>query len=68
MDADFLAGKTILCNVTLRQADLPTIKEGDAIVVLLSNGKKYLGTLGKFHFTITNEIASGNLEIQKSRK
>jgi hypothetical protein len=68
MDADFLSAKTILCMAAIQESKRSTIQEGDGIVVILSNGKKYRGTLGKFHFAMRNGIASGKLEIQKSKK
>jgi hypothetical protein len=68
MDNDFLSGKTVVCKAAIPDSQLSTLNEGEPIVVVLSNGKKYRGIVGKFDHTIKNKIASGNLEILKPVK
>jgi hypothetical protein len=68
MDTDFLDGKIVQCSAAVRESDLPTMPEGSSIVVLLSNGKKYRGTVHKFSYRVENGIATGSLEIEKARK
>ena len=66
MDEDFLAGKPVWCEAVVPESSI--FKEGDRLVVLLSNGKKYLGKIGVFNHTLTNGYASGKVEITRSQK
>ena len=67
MDQDFLAGKVIHCSavVPLNELKSPSIQEGEKIVIILSNGKKYSGKVLHFNHTVVHNFAQGYLEIQK---
>ena len=66
MDEDFLSGKSVWCHAVV--PDHTTLKEGEKLVVLLSNGKKYLGRIGKFNYKLEKGFASGKLEIHRTPK
>jgi len=69
MDNDFLNGKSIYCNAVLPLTEFTQgrIKEGGKIVVKLSNGRKYMGSVVSFRHTIKKDIVEGELEILKVR-
>lgn len=69
MDGDFLNGKTIYCKAALSLTEFiqGRIKEGEKIVIKLSNGRKYMGSVVSFRHTIKNNIVEGELEILKVR-
>ena len=70
MDKDFLEGKAVLCDAVLPASEYQKgkIKDGDRIVVLLSNGKKYMGFVVTSNFTVNNTHAFGKIEITRHQK
>jgi len=69
MDKDFLNGKSIHCSAALPLTEFihGRIKEGERIVIKLSNGRKYMGSVVSFRHTIKNDVVEGELEIVKVR-
>jgi hypothetical protein len=63
MDEKFLAGKPVLCKATVREQESAGLTNGVRIVVLLSNGKKYMSEILNFTYTVKNGYASGTLEL-----
>jgi hypothetical protein len=60
-DKLFLGGESIQCPAVLPVADMP--KPGERLVILLSNGKKYMGEIRDFDHTISGGHAQGKLRI-----
>jgi hypothetical protein len=67
MDAVFLKGDVVACRAVLTPAELREgrIREGEPILVLLSNGAKYKGLITAFNYVLIDEHAVGELEIQR---
>jgi hypothetical protein len=68
MDQDFLKGIPVFCKAVVTQSDLDNnlVKEGDKIVVQLSNRSKYMGRIKSFRYNFINGHAVGQLEIIKA--
>jgi hypothetical protein len=62
-DADerFLKGESIQCPAVMPVTGL--LNPGDRLVILLSNGKKYMGEITNFDHTIKGNHAEGSLQI-----
>lgn len=60
IDEDFLNGIPIECIAMISVQDYHAglIKEGDKIVVMLSNGKKYMGKVTGFTFSSIKTLLS----------
>ena len=66
-DEDFLQGKDVPCDAAIRESELSRLNSGESLVVLLSNGKKYRGSIRSFQYTIKNGIATGKLVITRNK-
>lgn len=67
-DDNFLKGNTIQVNAVISMQDYKAglVKAGDRIVVMLSNGKKYMGNVVTVEFSARdNKNVEGILEIIK---
>ena len=67
MDALFLKGEAVLCRAVLtpKEVEGEKIREGDTIVVMLSNGSKYKGRITSFRYVLIDEHAVGEIGISK---
>ena len=65
MDEAFLKGEDVLCEAAVAYKDLSSgmMGEGERIVIALSNGKKYMGKIKGFEYTLVNEVAVGKLKV-----
>ncbi len=63
----FLEGETVECSaaVTLEALQRGIFEEGEKIVVLLSNRKKYLGEIKGFSYEVIKQYAEGKLLVTK---
>ena len=61
----FLKGEEVLCEAAVAYKDLSSgiMAEGEKIVIALSNGKKYMGRVKGFEYTLINEVAVGKLKV-----
>jgi len=69
MDDDFLKGKPVSCRAVIEHAitNDTTLKEGDPVLIILSNGKKYKGRIHGINFFNISNFAVGELEIIRSK-
>jgi len=69
-DADFIDGKTIICEAVMTDGKFKTnpLHEGNKLVIRLSNGAKYMGTILRFNHAVKNGMISGVLEIKRSSR
>lgn len=67
MDNDFLEGKIVRCPITLVLTDVESgkIRVGEKLVVMLSNGKKYMGSLVHINYTLEGQFACGTIELRR---
>lgn len=65
MDEKFLKGNSVTCSAVISKEDFLAgkLREGSAIVIMLSNGKKYKGQIEKFTYTTFKGYASGQLVL-----
>ncbi len=65
MDEKFLKGISVSCQAVIREEDhlAGKLREGSRIVIMLSNGKKYMGLVEKFSGKTINGFAEGELVI-----
>jgi hypothetical protein len=63
MDALFLDGKAVTCPAVIDQKETGVLKEGMRLVILLSNGKKYMGEVTRYTYSVQKGHAVGALEI-----
>jgi hypothetical protein len=63
MDDQFLSGKPVACPAVVPAKQTEHIQQGQRIVVLLSNGKKYMGEVLVHRYSVRNGVAEGVLEI-----
>jgi hypothetical protein len=66
MDQAFLIGEVVICEAALPIESLGTLKEGDKIVIQLSNRSKYMGTIRKLHFAVNGKMATGHMKIVRA--
>jgi hypothetical protein len=67
MDSDFLGGRPVIGKAVIpTSSPLYAIQEGDAILIVLSNGKKYKGKVIKFEFFLLNDHHVGEIEFIRS--
>ena len=68
IDNLFLEGETIACDAVIPVKDLNKgiVNEGQKIVVLLTNRKKYMAKVSAFSYTIVNDYAQGKLYLKKA--
>lgn len=60
-DKLFLAGENVQCPAVMVVTDMP--KPGERLVILLSNGKKYMGEIIDFDHSIKGDHAEGQLRV-----
>jgi len=67
MDETFLKGLQVTCKAVIPEKDYlgDKLKEGSPIVVMLSNGKKYMGQVVGFSGKTLNGFAVGELIMMK---
>ena len=67
-DQDFLAGKPVKGTAVFLKSEFKddVLKIDGRIVILLSNGKKYMGKVSRFTYTPKGEIIEGEVEIVKA--
>lgn len=65
MDEKFLNGSSVQCPAIIPAEEFLSGKfnEGERLVVMLSNGKKYMDKIIKFSGTVKNGLAQGQFEI-----
>jgi hypothetical protein len=63
MDQEFLAGKPVQCKVVVKEPESARMTAGVRMVVMLSNGKKYMGEIVSFTYTVKKGHADGLLEL-----
>ena len=64
-DADFLAGRPVLCKAFFKEVE-PTLASGDAILVVLSSGKKYKGLIKAIQSFNISDISAAELIIVRA--
>lgn len=60
-DQAFLAFSTVTCRVTLKQNQF--LQDGDFLVIKLSNGKSYKGTVVKLDLLPLADYHFGEMEV-----
>lgn len=67
-DQNFLAGKPVKGKALFLASDYKddSIKVDGRIVIVLSNGRKYMGKVTRFTFVSKGEIIEGEVEIIKA--
>jgi hypothetical protein len=67
-DEKFLQGSSMQCPAIIPKEEFFSgkFKEGERIVVILSNGKKYMGRIIKFSGSVSKGLAQGHLEIMRN--
>lgn len=68
MDNLFLEGETVSCDAVIPVPDLNkgVLNEGQKIVVLLSNRKKYMAKISSFSYEIVEGYAQGKLYLKRA--
>ena len=64
-DNEFLAGKEVRCRAVVPKSGLIP-NEGDAVLVILSSGKKYKGKVIKFEYFLLDGYAAGDLVMVRA--
>jgi hypothetical protein len=64
MDQEFLAGKPVKGRALL-PAHARGITPGDAVLVILSSGKKYKGKVTNYNFFVLDDNKIGEIEITR---
>ena len=67
-DQNFLSGSPVKGNAVFMKSEFKAdlIKINGRIVVLLSNGKKYMGKVTQFNYVSKGEMIEGEVEIVKA--
>ena len=67
-DQNFLAGNPIKDSAVFLKTDFKDgiINNDERIVIILSNGKKYMGKVVSFNYTLHGKVIEGQLEIIRS--
>ena len=67
-DQNFLAGNPVKDSAVFLKTDFKDgiINNDERIVIILSNGKKYMGKVVSFNYTLHGEVVEGQLEIIRS--
>jgi len=66
-DQNFLAGNPVNGTaVFLKSESVNDIIKNEKIVIVLSNGKKYMGKVVNFTYASKGEVIEGRLEIVKA--
>ena len=65
-DQEFLEGEVVSGKAILSGAGTNQLKPGEAIMVVLSNGKKYKGTVTKVAFFVLRDYHVGEIEFIRS--
>jgi hypothetical protein len=68
-DEKFLNGSSVQCPAIIPEEEFVSgkFKEDERIVVMLSNGKKYMGHIIKFSGNVNDGLAQGHLEIIRNK-
>jgi hypothetical protein len=64
-DQNFLAGNPVIDSAVFLKTEFKdgVINNDERIVIILSNGKKYMGKVVSFNYTPKGEVIEGKLEI-----
>ena len=64
-DQNFLAGNPVKGSAVFLKTEFKdgSINNNERIVIILSNGKKYMGKVVSFNYTPKGEVIEGQLEI-----
>jgi len=62
-DANFLAGRPVICKAFFNAKEDQIPKAGDAILILLSSGKKYKGLVKELKMFTIKDVHAGELII-----
>jgi hypothetical protein len=64
-DQNFLAGNPVKSSAVFLKTEFKNgiINNDERIVIILSNGKKYMGKVVSFNYTSKGEVIEGQLEI-----
>ena len=67
-DQNFLAGNFVKGSAVFLKTEFKEgiINNDGRIVIILSNGKKYMGKVVSFNYTAKGEVIEGQLEITKA--
>jgi hypothetical protein len=65
MDVEFLNGKPVRCKMTIVLNQLHALKEGEPIVIQLSNRSKYKGRITCVNYRLNNGVAEGYFEVTR---
>ena len=67
-DQNFLTGNPVKGSAVFLKTEFKDgiINNDDRIVIILSNGKKYMGKVVSFKYTAKGEVIEGQLEITKA--
>ena len=67
-DQNFLAGNFVKGSAVFLKTEFKDgiIKNDERIVIILSNGKKYMGKVVSFNYIAKGEVIEGQLEITKA--
>jgi hypothetical protein len=67
-DEKFLNGSSVQCPAIIAEEEFLSgkFKEGERIIVMLSNGKKYMGKIIKFSGSVSKGLAQGHLEMKRN--
>lgn len=67
-DQDFLAGKPVAGPAVFLSDEFRNsiVQNGDRIVIILSNGKKYMGKVLRFTYDSKGDVVEGLMEVIKA--
>lgn len=65
-DQEFLKGEIVSGKAVLSERETSPPQPGESILVLLSNGKKYKGTVTNVSLFVLNEYQIGEIEFIRS--
>lgn len=69
MDSDFLKGNPVICKAVFnRNDDKPPLTVTDAVLIVLSNGKKYKGCITAIHFFTVDHYCVGEFTVIRSQR
>ncbi|HYF70271.1 MAG TPA: hypothetical protein VD884_19165 [Ohtaekwangia sp.] len=70
MDSDFLKGNPVTCKAVFNKsnANEPPIKITDAVLIVLSNGKKYKGHITAVNFFTVDHYSVGEFTVIRTQR
>lgn len=70
MDSDFLKGNPVICKAVFHKnnGDEPSLKVDDAVLIVLSNGKKYKGQISAVNFFSVDHYSVGEFTVIRSQR